>query len=90
MGKYVRKSYEKFKEELGGVPSKEILDKKIKEEVTSGVQTLQYQINTLITTNLALASYLHNLMQDVLNNHIFHHLSSYFHQLHRSALEIPD
>ena len=51
LGKYVRKSYEKFKEEFGGVPSKEILDKKIKEEVTSGVQTLQYQINTLMTTN---------------------------------------
>ena len=33
------------------MPSKEILDKKIKEEVTSGVQTLQYQINTLMTTN---------------------------------------
>ena len=28
LGKYVRKSYEKFKEELGGVPSKEILDKR--------------------------------------------------------------
>ena len=51
LGKYVRKSYEKFKEEFGDVPSKEILDKKIKEEVTSGVQTLQYQINTLMTTN---------------------------------------
>lgn len=51
LGKYVRKSYEKFKEEFGGVPSKEILDKKIKEEVTSGVQTLQYQINTLMITN---------------------------------------
>ena len=55
LGKYVRKSYEKFKEEfeqdLGGKLSEEILDKKIKEEVTSGVQTLQYQINTLMTTN---------------------------------------
>lgn len=59
LGKYLRKSEEKFKEELeknfsGKIPQdvlEEILEQKIKEEVCSGVQTIQYQINTLMTTN---------------------------------------
>lgn len=59
LGKYLRKSYEKFKKELeddfgGKIPSdvlEEILEKKVEEEVNNGVQTIQYQINTLMTTN---------------------------------------
>lgn len=59
LGKYVRKSYDKFKKELeenfaGKMPKdvlEEILNQKLKEEIESGVQTIQYQINTLITTN---------------------------------------
>ena len=59
LGKYLRKSKEKFKEELNekykGKISKEIIESlvedRVKEELTSGVQTLQYQINTLMSTN---------------------------------------
>ena len=59
LGKYLRKSYEKFKCELednfgGKIPSdvlEEILKQKMEEEVNNGVQTIQYQINTLMTTN---------------------------------------
>ena len=59
LGKYLRKSYEKFKRELednflGKIPTdvlEEILNQKVKEELSSGVQTIQYQINTLMTTN---------------------------------------
>ena len=59
LGKYVQKSYnrikneleEEFKEDL----TKEIIEKltvnKLQKEVTSGVQMLEYQINTLITSN---------------------------------------
>ena len=59
LGKYLRKSYEKFKKELednflGKIPAdvlEEILNQKVKEELSSGVQTIQYQINTLMTSN---------------------------------------
>lgn len=59
LGKYVRKSYDKFKKELeenfeGKIQSnvlEEILEQKLKEEIDNGVQTIQYQINTLMTTN---------------------------------------
>ena len=59
LGKYLRKSKEKFKNELeekySKKLSKEIIDEmvndRLKEELSAGVQTLQYQINTLITTN---------------------------------------
>lgn len=59
LGKYVRKSYEKFKNELeenfaGKIPEdvlEEILNQKLEEEINNGVQTIQYQINTLMTTN---------------------------------------
>ena len=59
LGKYLRRSYEKFKEEIGskykGKLSEEIIENlvqdKLKMELKSGVQTIQYQINTLMTTN---------------------------------------
>ena len=59
LGKYVRKSYEKFKkeikEEFGKELELEMIEKlakqRLKKEVSAGVQTIQYQINTLMTTN---------------------------------------
>lgn len=48
LGKYLRKSIDKFIE--NGYYG-ELLDKRIREEVKAGVQTIQYQINTLMTTN---------------------------------------
>ena len=59
LGKYLRKSVDKLRKELqadfGKSISSDILEKKlerkIKEEVCSGVQTIQYQINTLMTMN---------------------------------------
>ena len=59
LGKYLRKSKERFKEEileeLGIDYDKEtvdrIVERKIKDELKAGVQTIQYQINTVMTTN---------------------------------------
>ncbi len=59
LGKYLRKSKVKFekeiKEELGDDADKKIVEKlvnrRLKSELSSGVQTIQYQINTLMTTN---------------------------------------
>jgi len=59
LGKYVRRSYEKFKKEIekefGKELSEEMIEKlanqRLRKEVASGVQTIQYQINTLMTTN---------------------------------------
>ena len=59
LGKYLRKSKEKFEkeviEELGEDFDKEIVKKlvtkRLKTELAAGVQTIQYQINTLMTTN---------------------------------------
>ena len=59
LGKYLRKSKEKYEkeiiEELGKDYEKKIaeklVDKRLKTELTAGVQTIQYQINTLMTTN---------------------------------------
>ena len=59
LGKYLRKSKNKFKErlteKLGGELSPDQIDKVVAErlgdELRSGVQTIQYQINTLMTTN---------------------------------------
>ena len=59
LGKYLRKSKEKFEnklsEKLGAELTKEQIDKvvaeRLKDELRSGVQTIQYQINTLMTTN---------------------------------------
>lgn len=59
LGKYLRKSYVKFKnqieEECGGEVPEAVIEKltrrRLKDELKSGVQTIQYQINTLMTTN---------------------------------------
>lgn len=59
LGKYLRKSYNKYKkrytEEFGDKIDPETLEKliteRLKDELKSGVQTIQYQINTLMTTN---------------------------------------
>lgn len=59
LGKYLRKSREKFKKELesnyaGKLPQEiidSIVEKRLKTELSAGVQTIQYQINTLMTTN---------------------------------------
>ena len=48
LGKYLRKSIDKFKAK--GYTG-ELLEDRIREEVHAGVQTIQYQINTLMTTN---------------------------------------
>ena len=57
--KYLRKSRDKFykelKEEFGSeLDSKtveKLVEKRVKTELSAGVQTIQYQINTLMTTN---------------------------------------
>ena len=59
LGKYLRKSYEKFKakleEKYKGTLSDDtienIVQDRLKDELAAGVQTIQYQINTLMTTN---------------------------------------
>jgi ribonucleoside-triphosphate reductase len=59
LGKYLRKSYEKFKASISaaadGTLSNEMIETlakaRTKDELRSGVQTIQYQINTLMTTN---------------------------------------
>ncbi len=59
LGKYVRKSYDKFKKsfekEFGDELSEDIIERltkqRLKKEISAGVQTIQYQINTLMTTN---------------------------------------
>nr|MCR5801766.1 anaerobic ribonucleoside-triphosphate reductase [Lachnospiraceae bacterium] len=59
LGKYLRKSHDKFMrqldEEFGDTMSYEeksrIVHLRVQDELKSGVQTIQYQINTLMTTN---------------------------------------
>ena len=59
LGKYLRKSYnkykkqieEKYKGKLSGSTIEELVDARVRHELESGVQTIQYQINTLMTTN---------------------------------------
>ena len=59
LGKYLRKSYNKYKnklvEEFGDKIDDAILEQmaqdRLQDELRSGVQTTQYQINTLMTTN---------------------------------------
>jgi len=59
LGKYLRKTYDKFKkettEEYKDELSEEMIEKitqtRLKAELRQGVQTIQYQINTLMTTN---------------------------------------
>ena len=59
LGKYLRRSHDKFKKKLtekfGGKLPKNVIEEmvkdRVKEELAAGVQTIQYQINTLMTTN---------------------------------------
>ena len=59
LGKYLRKSYDKFKTEIeekykGKLPEdtiEDLVQDRLKAELKAGVQTIQYQINTLMTTN---------------------------------------
>ena len=60
LGKYLRKSREKFEKQIrelnsdGSLSEKmieELVDQRLQGELSSGVQTIQYQINTLMTTN---------------------------------------
>ena len=59
LGKYLRKSAEKFRarylEKFGDKMDAELIEQmvneRIRDELRSGVQTIQYQINTLMTTN---------------------------------------
>lgn len=59
LGKYLRKSRQKFERELveefgesmGAGERKRVTDIRVQDELRSGVQTIQYQINTLMTTN---------------------------------------
>jgi len=60
LGKYLRKSRDKFKKQIeelnedGSMSEKmidELVDQRLQAELSSGVQTIQYQINTLMTTN---------------------------------------
>lgn len=59
LGKYLRKSYNKYKtrflREFGDNLDSETLEamvrERVQDELRSGVQTIQYQINTLMTTN---------------------------------------
>lgn len=59
LGKYVRKSRDKFRKQLqqkykNKIPNEileEIVQDRLKEEIRAGVQTIQYQITTLMTTN---------------------------------------
>ena len=59
LGKYLRKSYEKFKKQIEakykGKLTEEVIEDlvqdRVRTELKSGVQTIQYQINTLMTTN---------------------------------------
>ena len=59
LGKYLRRSKEKFQRKIleaaGGQMDEELLhklvDERLRTELSNGVQTIQYQINTLMTTN---------------------------------------
>ena len=59
LGKYLRKRYNKFKEEietkykdkLSQDIIEDLVQTRLKAELKAGVQTIQYQINTLMTTN---------------------------------------
>ena len=59
LGKYLRRSREKFRKhifyECAGQVDEATLERlvndRVRDELKSGVQTIQYQINTLMTTN---------------------------------------
>ena len=49
--KYVEQCEEQFGDKIDEATKKEFVDMRIKEALKAGVQTIQYQINTLMTTN---------------------------------------
>ena len=49
--KYVRQCEEQFGATINEETKKEFVDMRVKESLKAGVQTIQYQINTLMTTN---------------------------------------
>ncbi len=59
LGKYLRRSYEKQERKIRAIAqgsiSEEMIEKlvsaRVRDELKAGVQTIQYQINTLMTTN---------------------------------------
>ena len=59
LGKYLRRSYEKFKrsileaakDHVDADTLEQLINERLRYELRSGVQTIQYQINTLMTTN---------------------------------------
>lgn len=59
LGKYLRRSREKFRRKIAKACGSEVsaelvehlVDERVADELRSGVQTIQYQINTLMTTN---------------------------------------
>ena len=59
LGKYLRKSYEKYKarftkdfgDKVDAATLEDMIQERLNDELRSGVQTIQYQINTLMTTN---------------------------------------
>jgi ribonucleoside-triphosphate reductase len=59
LGKYLRKSYNKYKaryvsdfsDKLDADTIETLVTERLRDELRSGVQTIQYQINTLMTTN---------------------------------------
>ncbi len=59
LGKYLKKSYDKYKSKMDkkykGKLDKDTIESitmdRLKDELAAGVQTIQYQINTLMTTN---------------------------------------
>ena len=59
LGKYLRKSYDKYKErftkdfgdKVDAATLEDMIQERLNDELRSGVQTIQYQINTLMTTN---------------------------------------
>lgn len=59
LGKYLRKSYEKYKklysddfgDKVDADTLEAIVQERLEDELKSGIQTMQYQINTLMTTN---------------------------------------
>ncbi len=59
LGKYLRRSRDKFRKKITEACGSEtpasvidrLVDERVEDELRSGVQTIQYQINTLMTTN---------------------------------------
>lgn len=59
LGKYLRRTREKYTKQIGELfgdsvdaeAKAKIVDMRLKDELKAGVQTIQYQINTLMTTN---------------------------------------